>query len=164
MFRRRSRFLRPSREKNYVQFSAVALAAGVDTVVQNLAVASKGSFGANNVDYPSKIKAIYLEFSIVTNLAESSARVSWAIFKNPGQIYTIAQMSPSNLEGTNLTGSVIRAGQMQTPPNGAYAFAGWVQIPRRHQVFNETDTLTLVANAATASTACGICIYKHGEM
>lgn len=134
---------------------------GVTVTNVTLAVADDAG-NAPSVKFPSKIKQIYLEFALASIMASSTAgnTVRWAIFKNPAGIYTNAQMSPLNLEATPV-GQCIRAGQMRTGnfAEGRYVFAGYISIPKRHQVFNETDYLQLLVYTAVDSQICGLCEY-----
>jgi len=157
---RRKRFsrYRPPKEKNYYQAAGVGLAAGA-TSIEILAVADDLS-NANSVAIPSRIRAVYVEFFVKDNAQTGGTRVSWCMVKNPGSIYSLAQIDPSQLEASNLLSSIIRAGQMSTPQQSGYGFAGWIKIPPRHQRFAENDRLEIRFNSAEASTLCMLATYK----
>lgn len=156
----RRRFSRPPKEKHYVQFDASVAAATQGNIL--LAVADDGA-AANSVKFPSSVKQIYIEFSFFGAAASINTghRITWAVIKNPGGKYTTASLDTFDIEASNLVGQVIRAGQMRSG-NGAeqrYVWAGYIKIPRRHQIFNEADTLELFVKGGSASQVCGICEY-----
>lgn len=158
------RFSRPPKEKHYVQFDA-SLAAATQGSIQ-LAVADDGT-ADNSVKFPSRIRQVYIEFAFFGAAASINTghRVTWALVKNPGGVYTTADIDTFNLEASNLVGQIIRAGQMRTG-NGAeqrYVFAGYIKIPRRHQVFNESDNLQLFVKGGSVSQICGLCEYLEGS-
>lgn len=119
----------------------------------------------NSVSFPSRVKALYLEFSIAQFGASNPAgvRIIWVLWKDIGNRIGQNNLDPSDIEGSALGSQVIRAGQMRvgTYAENRYVFAGWIPIPKRHQIFNENDQVNLTCfSAGAASQICGICTYK----
>lgn len=121
----------------------------------------------NSVGIPSRIKAIYLDTTIVFNAAPAAGdKIFWGIRKNPSG--SLAQIVPSVTQiYVNKQWDFwffLGQGKPGTAVGGVpYRIVGWFKIPRRHQIFNRGDQLEVAIrndSAGTVAQFCSMYLYK----
>lgn len=159
----RGRF-RPISEKNYLINNAAATPSG--TSINLVVVESNGGTGDNDVGIPARVKAIFIESSISVNTLGIGGTMALAIVKDIGGT-SFAALNPNGVL-SNITQQqmfyFIRMSPSQS--NNPFRLFGWLKIPKRHQIFNEGDSLRHVMNVVTVGGSadwehCTTHIYKH---
>lgn len=160
---RRSRFRGSPAQKNVTQWIANAVGAATANA-QDFVIASGTPDGLNDVEYPSTVKMIFLDVTLTVDAVPATpSQQTLIIWKNQGTQGTNpthAQLvALGNWAGNSKV--LFTVGNMQSNTANVLRYRGWVRIPRRHQIFNENDVMTIVAsNAIGAWSWCGVVIYK----
>lgn len=166
-YSRSVRSLRSPAQKNYFQTFTTGIVGGVVTNY-NLAVASSGAHpdGISIVEWPSRIKAIWVDYTGVFDVTPAAVLQAVCLLrKNPGTQFGVP--SAANMTGIGNSGFAANVifslqGAPGTNLGGEnFRFRGWLKIPPRHQVFNESDSLQWITYMGTNThTDCLLSTYK----
>lgn len=163
--RRRIRSLISPAQKNYFQTIANGVAAA--TVAEYEIVRATGApDGIAQVDFPARVKMIYLD---ITMVSESAAPVVLPeaviiIRKNEGNLYGVPAVASLTGIGNSAFASKVfftMQGVPGTQEGFQLRYRGWIRVPPRLQVFNEGDTMEIETTMTQVlRTDCILCIYK----
>lgn len=150
-------------QKNIVQTFGSARVAGTP-FVQSFVDANNAPDGISAVSWPCTIKMFYIDLAIHTDAAPATpSEAVFVVYKNSGG--ALANPTAANLTALgNWAGKVYTFLSLQDSLTSSAArlrYVGWVRIPKRYQVFNESDTMNLaMVNLVGAWTGSHMIIYK----
>lgn len=166
--RRNFRSLMSPAQKNVYQRFGNTVTLNVTASQDQLALATNAPDGIQQVSYPCRIKMVYLDYTMVFESSPAFIpEVVVLMRKNPGD-NLVAPTVTNCLSLGNYTGVSQVFKVWQGSPgyygsdNNSFRIRGWIPLPKRHQVFNESDELELftASNSAITATICVLCIYK----
>lgn len=158
--RRRSNFrsMLPVAEKNYVLSNGAGVAAG--TVSQIIIALADGLGNDNSVEFPCRVKAIYITGSIRSQTYLGGGTTGFMLYKDTGNANPA--MNPNSVI-SNIGQQITFLWRRMSSTTGlpGITFDGWVRIPKRFQIFNEGDALRCSLSAtADVYDFCMNFVYK----
>lgn len=166
--RRRFNQQRLPGSKNYVPVTASGVASGVASAV-DVANAVVTPAAVVDVNYPCRIKSIYLDMSLYFTAAPvAGGRIDWLMFKSPSSSITNAVADPDTglyAFSGNAIPYVFAAGRGNPGQEGnagtsQYRIVGRIKVPKRFQLMNQEDSIRFNAKGTGATWGmCGMFTY-----
>ncbi len=153
-------------EKHYIHDALFSLAAGAltsRTLLTAVVVASKDA--AAEVVEGSIVKAIHIQYSLVSNTADSECSFNVTVEKRPSAAATMTFTQSQNLGSYPNKNNVFFTSQGIGPEEKTYprdVIDMWLPIPKGKQRMALGDVIAInFASISSGLQACGISIYKE---
>ncbi len=174
---RRGRGLRPINSVKHIVESSTILAAGVNTILDNITLGVDTYSLASTDGCPtgSRVSSFYLSVFVIAEGGEIASEVplvDWYIIKNNGNTFgttfgTTTHPTPGTT-GTHINKRFIIHTEKGLAGGGDVSlagvpmiFKGVIRIPKGMQRIGQDDKMELVARANFNSKICWQAIYKH---
>lgn len=156
-----SRYSGPPAEKNYVASDQSGISTGSEVAV-TIADADNQQ-NDNSMSLRSRLKAVFISSSISSETPDGAFQMGVMLIKVPGGL--VGNISNPNGALNDFTQQNCILWIRMSPKDAANAhnFVGWYKIPRRHQIFNESDILQWRMSLITPGTTWSHCsnfVYK----
>ncbi len=158
---RRSRSFNPA-EKNYVLSNASGQVTG--SVVSVRFAHADGLSADESIGIPGRIKAVFVSSSLAPEAIAVGSTLAVGLLKSPGDALFSGTNPNAILSNVTQQHMILWYRMMPTREDAALKFIGWVKIPKRHQIFNEGDSLRWNMSVTSVGfdwSHCSNFVYKH---
>ncbi len=124
-----------------------------------IAHANNGT-GDNDIKLPGTVKAVFVSASLYSDTATGVETMGVLMAKLPGGSGLLSDPN-GVLDAFTQQQTFLWLRMTPRTQNFGHQFIGWVKIPPRHQIFNETDQLVWRMSMNSVYNHCTNFVYKH---